>query len=309
MADLEVGAQGFAFSSGRAAIACVLELVNSGSHVIVQDGLHGGRYRLIEDIRRRSSGLRISYADPADRGALDAAFLPDETKMIWVENPGSPATELAIVADFAREHDLISVCDNSYVTPCLQRPIEHGFTISLHSSPGYLFGGALDDAGIAVIADGQEFMADKLGFLRTALGTALALPSAEAGLRALGSLQVRMDRICDTAERVAAFLAEHPAVSKLRDPGRQARAGGFIAFELDRDHEATRASLSRLQLIRRGGEPTGLASTIEHPADAQFSMVPKEIRAGLGLADGLCRLWIGLEDAEDLIADLRTALG
>jgi cystathionine gamma-lyase len=323
MADLEGGSHGFAFSSGRAAIACVLELVNSGSHVILSEGLHGERYRLFEDIRRRSSGLRISYVDPTDQKALEEAFVPDETKMVWVESPASPKAglaDLAMIAEFARDQDLISVCDNSNATPCLQRPIEQGFILSLHSTPGYLYGGILEDAGLAVVAPDQEFTVDKLGFVRASLGAAPTSADLELARRALGSLEIRMERVCDTAERVAGFLADQPGVDVVFYPGspdnrnsvlakrQMKRPGGFLSFVIDGDFDHTRSVLAKLRLIKRGIGPSGLESRIDHPSDDHFSMVPPEIRSGLDLEDGLCRLWIGLEDAEDLIGDLKGAL-
>jgi len=323
MADLEGGSQGFGFSSGRAAIACVLDLVNSGAHLILSEGLHGGRYRMFEDIRRRSSGLRISYVDPADGKALKDAFLPDETRMVWVESPGSPRAGLAdldMIADFARVHDLISVCDNSHATPYLQRPIEHGFTVSLHSASGYLYGGMLADAGMAVVAPDQEFTVDKLGFLRASLGAVPTSVDMELARRALASLATRMERICATAERIAAFLMEQSGVSAVFYPGgadhpnralarrSMDRPGGFLSFVIQGDLERARSVLTRLRVIKSGVGPSGWDSLIDHPANDHFSMAPPEIRAGLGLDDGLCRLWIGLEDPDDLIADLGTAL-
>jgi len=323
MADLEGGSHGFAFPSGRAAIACVLELVNSDAHLILSEGLHGERYRLFEDIRRRSSGLRISYVDPADGKALEDAFISEGTKMVWVESPGSPKAglaDLAMIAEFARKRDLISVCDNSHATPYLQRPIEHGFTVSLHSTTGYLYGGVLEDAGMAVVAPGQEFMVDKLGFLRAALGTVPTPMDMELARRALGSLAIRMERICDTADRVTAFLAGHPGINAVFHPGvplhlngalakrQMTRSGGFLSFVIKGDLDNARAVLGRLRLIESGLGPSGLESLIDHPSSDHFSLAPPEIRAGLGLDDGLCRLWIGLEDAEDLIDDLKAAL-
>ena len=324
MADLEGGAHGFAFTSGRAAIACVLELVNSGAHVIISDGLHGGRYRLLEDIRRRASGLRLSYVDPTDRAALDAAFIADETKMIWVESPGSPKADLAdlaMVAGFAREHELISICDNTNCTPYLQRPLEHGFNISLNAATGYLYGGALDEGAVAVVAEDQDFKVDKLGFLRMALGAVPAARDAELALRALASLAPRMDKICDSAERIATFLIDHPRVTEVFHPGlaghrrgdlakrQMTRPGGFLSFVVDGDLARTQAVLRRLECFTTGDGPAGPGSVIDHPSASRFSSVPEEIRAGLGLSDGLCRLWVGLEDRDDLIADLGLALG
>jgi cystathionine gamma-lyase len=324
MADLEGGAQGFAFTSGRAAIACLLELVNSGAHVVVSEGLHGGRYRLFEDIRRRASGIRISYVDPTDRAALDAAFIEEETKMVWVESPGSPKAGLAdlgMIATFAADHDLISICDNTHCTPYLQRPLDHGFGISLNAAPGYLYGGVVEDGAVAVVAEEQDFLVDKLGFLRSALGVVPAPHDTDLALRALASLAPRMERVCDNAEQVAAFLAAHHKVKALHYPGvgdhagvdlskrQMARAGGFMSVVLDADIEATRRFLERLDVITIGDGPAGPGSVIDHPSEQIFSSVAEEIRAGLGLADGLCRLWIGLEDGDDLVRDLGAALG
>lgn len=324
MAELEEGGQGFAFSSGQAAIACVLELANSDAHVILSDGLHGGRYRLFEDIRRRTSGLRISYVNPRDKAALAAAFLPDETKMVWVESPGWPRAELAdldMIAGFARDHDLISVCDNTNATPFAQRPLAHGFTLSLHAAPGYLYGGVLDEGGMAVVAEDQEFTTDRLGFLRASLGGMPDDRTLELAHRALGSLEVRMARVCDTTTRVASFLAGRADVvavhhaslaAKGEDLGDRlpsARSGGFLAFVVDGDISRAAKVLARLRLIGIDHGPGGPGSLIDHPADTQFSMVPAEIRAGLGIDDGLFGLWIGLENPDDLIADLESALG
>jgi cystathionine gamma-lyase len=324
MADLEGGGHGFAFTSGRAAIACLLELVNSGAHLIVSDGLHGGRYRLLEDIRRRASGLRISYVDPTDRAALDAAFIEDETKMIWVESPGSPRAGLAdldMVAGFARHHDLISICDNTNCTPYLQRPLDHGFDISLNASSGYLLGGVLDEGAVAVVAEDQAFKVDKLGFLRMAVGAVPAARDLDTALRALASLAPRMERVCDTAERIALFLSAHPVVAEVLYPGlaghsrgdlanrQMTRPGGFLSFIVEGGLARTQSVLDRLECISIDDGPVGPGSVIDHPSDFQFSSVPEEIRAGLGLSDGLCRLWVGLEDVDDLIEDLRSALG
>ena len=324
MADLEGGAHGFAFTSGPAAIACLLELVNYGAHLIVSDGLHGGRYRLLEDVRRRAAGLRISYVDPTDRAALDAAFIKEETKMIWVESPGSPRAglaDLAMIAGFANEHDLISVCDNTNCTPYLQRPLEHGFNISLSVGPGYLCGGVLDTVAVAVVAEDQDFKVDKLGFLRMAVGAVPAVRDTDLASRALASLAPRMDRLCDSAERIATFLTAHPKVAAVFHPGlaghpradlvkrQMSRPGGFLSFVVDGDLTGTQAVLRRLRCITAGVGPAGPGSVIDHPAAAMFSSVPAEIRAGLGLADGLCQLWVGLEDSDDLIEDLRSALG
>ena len=319
MADLEGGTHGFAFPSGRAAIACLMDLVNSGAHVIVSNGLHGGRYRLLEDVCRRTSGIRLSYVDPSDRAALDRVFIEDETKLVWVESPSSPRADLAdldMVASFAAEHDLISICDNTNCTPYLQRPLDHGFNISVSTAPGYLYGGVLDQGAIAVVAEGQDFLVDKLGFLRMAIGAVPAAREAEVAARALASLAPRMDKICDTAERVAAFLGGQPGVAEVFYPGNAAlskrqmtRSGGFLSFVVDGDIARARTFIDRLEIITTGDGPGGPGSVIDHPTDAIFSAVPEEIRAGLGLSDGLCRLWIGLEDSDDLIEDLRAALG
>jgi cystathionine gamma-lyase len=324
MADLEGGAHGFAFPSGRAAIACLMDLVNSGAHVIVSNGLHGGRYRLLEDVCRRTSGIRLSYVDPTDRAALESVFVEDETKLVWIESPGSPRAELAdldMVAAFAAEHDLISVCDNTNCTPYLQRPLDHGFNISVSTAPGYLYGGVLEQGAVAVVANGQDFLVDKLGFLRMATGAAISAHEAELASRALASLAPRMNTICDTAERIAAFLAGHSGVTEVFYPGsaerssvdlakrQMTRSGGFLPFVVDGDIDRARAFIDRLDIIAVGDGPSGPGSVIDHPTDAIYASVPEEIRAGLGLSDGLCRLWVGLEDSDDLIEDLRAALG
>jgi len=323
MADLEGGAQGFAFNSGRAAIGCLAELVNFGDHVIVSDGLHGGRYRLLEDVRRRSGGLRISYVDPTDRDAVKAA-VEDETKMIWVESPVSPRvtlTDLDMIASVAAEHELISICDNSDCTPYLQQPLAHGFNISLHSAPGYLYDGMLAQGAIAVVAEGQDFLVDKLGFLRSAIGAAPCASDSDLALRSLASLPVRMERICDNAERIALFLAGHRRIKQVFYPefaehprpdlvNRQTRRpGGVMAVIVAGGTVEACGFLGRLQLFSTGEGPGGPGSRIDNPVLSAFGGVPLEIRTGMGLADGLFRIWVGIEDDDDLINDLQAALG
>jgi cystathionine gamma-lyase len=323
MADREGGAQSFAFTSGRAAIGCLAELVNSGAHVIVSDGLHGGRYRLLEDVRRRSGGLRISYVDPTDRDAVKAA-VEDATKMIWVESPVSPRatlTDLDMIASVAAEHELISICDNTDSTPYLQRPLAHGFNISLHSAPGYLHGGVLAQGAIAVVAEGQDFLVDKLGFLRSAIGAVPSTLDSDLALRSLASLPLRMERICDNAGQIAAFLAGHRWIKQVFYPGlaehprpdlvnrQMRRAGGVMAVIVAGGTAEAREFLDRLQLFSTGEGPGGPGSWIDNPVLSTFGAVPPEIRAGMGLADGLFRIWTGIEDSDDLINDLRAALG
>ena len=323
IAELEGGARGYAFSTGQAAVGTVLELIETGAHVIVSGAPHGAIYQLFESVRRRTAGLRFSYVDPTDPEALKTA-LRDNTKMVWVESLSAPLLTLAdleIVAAFAKAHELISVCDNTLATPYLLRPLDHGFDIVLHNASGYLNGASDMDGGIAVIAHGRDFLNDKLGFLQTSIGAALAPLESDLTRRALATMALRVERQCNGAARVAAYLDTHPRIEHVNYPGlaghphhalaerQMRRFGGVVSAVINGGIEEARGFLGRLGLFAISDAVGGLESVVQHPVLMAYGSVPAEIRAGMGLSDGLFQLSIGIEDADDLIRDLEAALG
>ena len=221
VADLENGTAGFAFASGLAAASTILELLDSGDHVIAMDDLYGGSYRLFENVRRRSAGLEFSFVDLSDPANLEAALTP-KTKMIWVESPTNPLlkmVDLSVIAAFAKAHGLIAVCDNTFCSPAVQRPLDHGIDIVMHSTTKYLNGHSDVVGGIAVVADDRDGLRERLGYLQNAVGAVAGPFDSFLVLRALKTLPVRMQRHCENAAAVAAFLEAHPKIEKVYYPG------------------------------------------------------------------------------------------
>ena len=322
IADLETGRHGFAFASGMAASATVLELLDSGAHVIAMDDLYGGTWRLFDQVRRRSSNLDFSYIDLSDGDALAAALRP-ETKMIWIETPTNPMlklVDLAAAAEFAKTHNLISVVDNTFATPWLQRPLEHGIDIVVHSATKYLNGHSDMVGGVAVVGDNDD-LAERLGFLQNAVGGIAGPFDAYLALRGLKTLEVRMERHCASAERIALWLSSHPKVDKVYFPllsgnagvdlcGRQmsGRGGGMVSAILKFDLHDTNRFLERCQIFALAESLGGVESLIESPAIMTHASVPAAERRAHGLEDGLVRISVGIEDVDDLITDLANAL-
>lgn len=324
IADLEGGSQAFAFASGLAAIATVLELLDSGAHVIAGDDLYGGTFRLLEGVRRRSAGLDISFVDLADLAALQAAIRP-ETRMLLVETPTNPLLKLADLAALAalcREHSLIAVADNTFASPWNQRPLESGFDIVVHSTTKYLNGHSDVIGGVAIVGHEtrQAEWRERMGFLQNAVG---AIPSpfdSFLALRGLKTLHVRMQRHGENALELARWLEQQPGVGRVRYPGlpshpqhalavRQMRSGGgMIAVELATDLAGARRFLEATQWFTLAESLGGVESLIEHPALMTHASIPAEQRARLGIGDSLVRLSVGIEDIADLKADLRGAL-
>jgi cystathionine gamma-lyase len=323
IADLENGGAGFAFSSGLAAMGTLLELLDSGDHVIAMDDLYGGSYRLFENVRRRSAGLQFSFVDLSDPAALEAA-IRDNTKMVWVESPTNPLLKLVdldAIAKIAKARNLISVCDNTFCSPWVQRPLDHGFDIVMHSTTKYLNGHSDVVGGVAVVAEGRDGIRDKLAFLQNAVGSVPGPFDSFLVLRALKTLPVRMERHCANAQRIAEFLEAHPKVEKVWYPGleshpqhdlakRQMRGyGGMVTAVLKGGLDDARRFLERCELFALAESLGGVESLIEHPAIMTHASVPREIREALGISDGLVRLSVGIEDADDLLAELEAALG
>lgn len=320
VADLEGGVRGFAFASGLAAMATILELLDTGSHVVASDDLYGGTFRLFERVRRRSAGLDFTFVDMSDTWALRAALRPD-TRMLWVETPSNPLLkliDLKAVGAIASEHGLLAVADNTFATPFLQRPLEAGFHISVHSATKYLNGHSDMIGGIAVVADAE--LGERFAFLQNAVGAISGPFDSFLALRGLKTLHVRMERHCQNAQQIADWLEQHPAVERVLYPGlashpqhdlarRQMCAfGGMISAYLKGDLDSTRAMLERCRVFALAESLGGVESLIEHPAIMTHASVPAEQRRAAGISDTFIRLSVGIEDAADLQQDLDQAL-
>jgi cystathionine gamma-lyase len=320
VADLEGGSRAFAFASGLAATSTVLDLLDSGSHVLAGDDLYGGTFRLFERVRRRSAGLDFTFVDMSDEAAVERAVRPN-TRMLWVETPSNPMmrlVDLAALAGISRRHGMLAVVDNTFATPYLQRPIEHGFDIVVHSATKYLNGHSDVIGGIAVVRD--KDLGDRLQFLQNAVGAVTGPFDSFLVLRGLKTLHLRMERHCSNGLAIAQFLEAHPRVERVIYPGlpshpqhelarRQMRAfGGMIAAVLKGDLEYTRRVLERCRVFALAESLGGVESLIEHPAIMTHASVPAEQRRQLGISDSLIRLSVGVEDVEDLQEDLNQAL-
>jgi cystathionine gamma-lyase len=320
VADLECGTRGFAFASGLAAMATILDLLNTGDHVIASDDLYGGTFRLFERVRKRSAGLEFSFVDMSDPEMLGRAIRPN-TRMFWVETPSNPLlkiVDLEAVARIAKEHHLLSVADNTFASPYLQRPIEFGFDIVVHSATKYLNGHSDIVGGVAVVSDAD--LGERLGFLQNAVGGIASPFDSFFVLRGLKTLHLRMKTHCANAQELAGWLAQHPAVERVIYPGldshpqhalarRQMQAfGGMIALVLKHDLSYTRRVLERCRVFALAESLGGVESLIEHPAIMTHASVPAAQRETAGISDTLVRLSVGIEEIEDLKADLEQAL-
>ncbi len=321
IADLEDGKAGFAFGSGLAAMCAVLDLLPANAHMIASDDLYGGSYRLFERVRRPAQGLEVSYVDMTDIANLTAALKPT-TKMIWIETPTNPLlklTDMAAVAAFAREHKLLTVVDNTFATPWIQRPLNLGVDIVVHSATKYLGGHSDIIGGVIAVGDNQDLI-DKLKFIQNATGGILGPFDSFLALRGVKTLDVRMERHCKSAMRIAEWLSKHPKIEKVYYPGlashpqhalakkQMAGFGGMITAIVKGDIEASRRMLSACKVFTLAESLGGVESLIEHPAIMTHASVPKDQREKLGISDGLIRLSVGIESADDLIADLDEAL-
>ena len=321
LADLEGGSRAFAFASGLAASATVLDLLPAGSHVVAGDDLYGGTWRLFAQVRAASAGLSFTFADAGSEEALAAALRP-ETALLWVETPTNPlldVVDLAMVARLARRAGALAVCDNTFATPWLQRPLEHGFDLAVHSVTKYLNGHS-DMVGGAVVVGEDEQLASRLAFLQNAAGAVAGPFDSFLALRGLKTLHLRMERHCRNAMAVARFLEAHPKVARVRYPGlashprhalagrQMAAFGGMVTAWLDADLAATRRFLERCRLFALAESLGGVESLIEHPAIMTHASLPKEAREAAGIGDGLVRLSVGVEDEGDLVGELERAL-
>jgi cystathionine gamma-lyase len=322
VASLEGGAAGFAFASGMAASATVLELLDAGSHIVAMHDLYGGSYRLLENVRKRSAGHRVSFVDLSNPAALTSAIRPD-TRLVWVETPTNPLlklVDLSAVAALARRHRLLAVCDNTFATPFIQRPLEHGFDIVVHSTTKYLNGHSDAIGGAAIVRDPE--LAERIAYLQNAVGSVPGPFDAFLTLRGIKTLALRMERHCANALAIAQFLEQHPEVERVYYPGlashpqhslaKAQMAGGFggiVTAVVRGGIETARRTLERCHLFALAESLGGVESLIEHPGIMTHSSLPAATRESLGISDGLIRLSVGVEDVQDLIAELRQALG
>ena len=321
VADLESGQRGFAFASGMAAISTLLEVLDSGDHVIAMDDLYGGTYRLFENVRKRSSNLEFSFVDCTDLAEIEKHIKPN-TKMIWVESPSNPMLKLVdlnAIATLAKKHNLISVCDNTFATPMLQRPLENGFDVVTHSATKYINGHSDIVSGLVIVGNNAE-LAEKVAFLQNSAGAVADPFSSFLALRGIKTLALRIERQFENAMIIAKWLEKNTHVSRVYYPGleshpqhalaKQQMQGGFggvVSAELNLDLTATKKFLERCNVFALAESLGCVESLIEHPAIMTHASVPHEKRQKLGITDGFIRLSVGIENVEDLIADLEQA--
>jgi cystathionine gamma-lyase len=320
-ADLESGRHGFAFSSGMAATATLLELLDSGSHVVAMDDIYGGTTRLFERVRRRSAGLDFSFVDLTDEAALENA-LRDDTRMIWIESPSNPllkVVDIRRVVEAANGRGILVVADNTFATPCLQRPLELGCDIVMHSVTKFLNGHSDMVGGLAVTSDDE--LAKQLAFLQNSIGSIPGPFDCFLALRGLKTLDVRMERHCRNAEAIAQWLDKDARVERVVYPGLASHPqhevaasqmggyGGIVTFFIAGGLDEARAFLERVEVFALAESLGGVESLVDHPAIMTHASVPAETREALGISDQLIRLSVGIENIDDLIADLDQALG
>ena len=322
IADLEGSNFGYAFASGMSASATVLEILSSGDHVIAMDDLYGGTYRLFENVRKRSAGLDFTFCDLSNVKALEASLKPN-TKMIWIETPTNPLLKIAdlkAIASFAKNNNLIAVCDNTFCSPFVQNPLEFGFDIVVHSATKYLNGHSDLIGGVVVCSDDKTELAEQLLYLQNAVGSIMNPFDSFLLLRSLKTLPVRMERHCSNAIQIADFLESHNSIQRVIYPGLESHPqheiakeqmngfGGMISVEIKGGLEGAKKFLERTEIFSLAESLGGVESLIEHPAIMTHASIPPEVREEIGISDGLVRLSVGIEALEDLIDDLEKAL-
>jgi cystathionine gamma-lyase len=320
VADLESGSHGFAFASGMAATGTILELVNSGGHILAMDDLYGGTRRLFSGVRERSAGIEFSYVDLSDLDAA-AAALRDDTAMVWIESPTNPLlklVDLQAIAALAKKSGALVVVDNTFATPYLQRPLELGADIVMHSATKFINGHSDMVGGIAVT--GQEHLAKRLAYLQNSIGAVAGPFDSFLALRGVKTLDVRMERHCRSAQRIAEWLEQDERVEKVLYPGLPSHPqhelakqqmpgfGGIVTFFIKGGLDDARRFLENCQVFSLAESLGGVESLVDHPAIMTHASVPAEERAKLGISDTLIRLSVGIEAVDDLIADLDQSL-
>ncbi len=321
IADLENGSAGFAFASGCAAAATVLDLLPSGARVVAMDDLYGGTYRLFQQVRRESAGLRFDFVDLADAGAWQAA-LDDDTAMVWIESPSNPLLKLADIAAIAvaaKKRGILTVVDNTFATPFNQRPLDLGADLVLHSVTKYLNGHS-DMVGGVVVVGADPDLRDRLAFLQNSVGAVQGPFDSFLALRGVKTLALRMQRHNESARHIAHWLEAHPMIERVIYPGLESHPqhelaarqmdgpGGMITLYLRGGLEDARRFLERVRVFALAESLGGVESLIEHPAIMTHASVPADKRRALGIGDTMVRLSVGVEDVGDLVADLAGAL-
>ena len=322
IADLEGSSFGYAFASGMAASATVLELLDSGDHVIAMDDLYGGTYRLFENVRKRSAGLNFTFCDLSDLDTLEDS-LNEKTRMIWIETPTNPLLKIAdleAISTFAKKNNLISVCDNTFCSPFVQNPLEFGFDVVVHSATKYLNGHSDLIGGVVVCSQEKEDLANELLYLQNAVGSIMNPFDSFLLLRSLKTLPVRMERHCSSAQTIASYLESHDSIEKVIYPGLTSHPqheiakkqmngfGGMISVVLKGGLSSATSFLERTNIFSLAESLGGVESLIEHPAIMTHASIPAEIREEIGISDGLVRLSVGIESIEDLLEDIDNAL-
>jgi cystathionine gamma-lyase len=321
IADLEGGVRGFAFASGMAATGTLLELLDSGSHVVAMDDLYGGTFRLFERVRRRSANLGFSFVNLADEAAFEAALRPN-TKLIWIETPTNPLlrlVDIARVSEYARKRGILTVVDNTFASPWVQRPLELGADIVMHSATKFLNGHSDMIGGVAVTAN--EELAERIGFLQNAVGAVSGPFDSFLALRGLKTLALRMRQSSENALQVASWLEKHGRVARVLYPGlashpqhelakRQMKNGysGIVTFFVKGGLDEARLFLERCEVFTIAESLGGVESLVDHPGLMTHASIPPDKRQALGIDDSLIRLSVGIEDITDLIEDLQQAL-
>lgn len=321
VAALEGGTRGYAFASGMAATSTLLELLDSGDHVIAVDDLYGGSYRLFERVRRRSAGLDFTFVDLTDLAAFEAAITP-KTKLVWIETPTNPLLkiiDIEAVSAVAKRHGLIVVVDNTFASPMLQRPLEKGADIVMHSATKYLNGHSDMVGGMLVVGDNAE-LAEQLAFLQNSIGGVQGPFDSFLALRGLKTLHLRMKAHCENAAAIASHLSAHASVEKVVYPGLASHPqhdlakrqmdgfGGMVSIYVKGGLAEASRVCERLALFTLAESLGGVESLVNHPAVMTHASIPEARRAELGITDNLIRLSVGIENIDDLIADLDNAL-
>ena len=322
ISDLENGGSGHAFSSGMAATTVIIDLLDSGDHIIACDDLYGGTYRLIEDVKKRSSNIKCDFIDFSKIENIEKS-ITEKTKMIWIESPTNPLLrifDLKAIVNLAKSNDIILVCDNTFCSPWVQKPLDYGFDIVMHSATKYIGGHSDVIAGIAVVSKNRPDIAEKLSYLSNASGGILGPFESFLLLRSLKTLSIRMERHCSNAQNVAEFLENSSSVKKVIYPGLKSHPdhklakrqmnmfGGMVSVVLEGDMNDIRAILKKFTLFTLAESLGGVESLVNHPAIMTHASVPKDIRKRLGIVDGLLRFSVGIEDIKDIKADLINAL-
>src|SRR6184192_3478424 len=320
IADLESGTRGFAFASGLAAMATALDLLESGSHVVVSDDLYCGTFRLFEKVRRGSANLDFTYVDLTDATRFETA-IKKNTRMVWIETPSNPLLkiiDLEAIAKIAREHKILSVSDNTFATPWIQRPLEFGFDLVIHSATKYLNGHSDMIGGVTVVGENKE-LGDRMWFLQNSVGAIAGAFDSFLVLRSLKTLVLRMERHCGNALEIARWLEEQSVIKSVRYPGLKSHSqhdlartqmrgfGGMVTIVLKTDLAGTKRFLENTHLFSLAESLGGVESLVNHPAIMTHASVPKEMREQLGISDSLVRLSVGVEGVRDLIDDLQFA--